>query len=564
MTPRQPADDLSGRLRDGSPGADGCGRWRRSPGVGTIDSGAFAPACGRRRARRSRRGGGRRPDRQRPDRAGCAGGGGAAAAIGAVRLIGPDGDGVDLLCAPAMPCRRGADEDPGTEQLIARAERRRRRSGIGAGSSRRRRGHYIMCRRCRNAPGGPDIVGRHSAREKSEWSRPRAARCSPAPAHRPASPRATPVFRPNPYCRHWLDGRAFCAFAALGMILFGPLSALMIGGSDGSIEPPNIGAIGKGARGAEHRQAENGRDEDQAATLAAARRFLLVVLHRVGLLVRSLLRLVVILVAILARAWRKCRQKLAGLVWPLAIAGRTRLLGERITARVLAQTVQARRRFDGPAGRAPAHRRRRAPPEPDDRPDEDRSCAARRIVRRNAVRPARRSCPRSVDRRRRRNRLARPGSARRSDRRPANRCPRPVRHRPEPSRVLCRGRYRPPDRFGRSGARVRRADRRAAHAPGIGTRSDAVAAAERAVIVVGHKVRPASGVTRYRLSLSRNSCPKRLSACALRDSCGIPHGRTTASRQAPRPQATRAPTRARWQRLVQAQAAPRLVVDHSG
>jgi hypothetical protein len=31
-----------------------------------------------------------------------------------------------------------------------------------------------------------------------------------------------------------------CALPALGMILVGPSSALMIGGSDGSIEPPNM------------------------------------------------------------------------------------------------------------------------------------------------------------------------------------------------------------------------------------------------------------------------------------------------------------------------------------
>ncbi len=38
---------------------------------------------------------------------------------------------------------------------------------------------------------------------------------------------------PPPVCA------ALCALPAFGIILFGPVSALMIGGSDGSIEPPN-------------------------------------------------------------------------------------------------------------------------------------------------------------------------------------------------------------------------------------------------------------------------------------------------------------------------------------
>src|SRR5271169_3087239 len=48
-------------------------------------------------------------------------------------------------------------------------------------------------------------------------------------------------FSPEPalFAPAWPDVLA-CELPALGTILFGPSSALMIGGSDGSIEPPNM------------------------------------------------------------------------------------------------------------------------------------------------------------------------------------------------------------------------------------------------------------------------------------------------------------------------------------
>lgn len=283
------------------------------------------------------------------------------------------------------------------------------------------------------------------------------------------------------------------------------------------------------------------------------------------MLVRSLLRLVVILVANLSRAWRKCRQKLAGLVWPLAIAGRTRLLGERITTRVLAQTVQARRRFDGPAGErrligGVARCRSRTI-------GRMRIGHARRVVSFVETRFGLRVVAVLVA-------LIAGGAVtvlRDLVLRGVAIVGRPIG---------ARGRFV----IGRSRAascvaadivrRIALADQarefgeRIVGLPtrrSIGTRSDAVAAAERAVIVVGHKVRPASGVTRYRLSLvpkllPRNAYP--LAPYAIPVASRM--GRTSASRQVLRPQVTRALTPARWQRLLQAQAAPRLVVDHSG